>query len=104
MPSETARFDESGAYKPEHNKDSVEIPQVHPHPARSPIRAGPRLLQPAARLERAPAPPLFRTQARLPGPAALMLHAMCPNIGRPEEVPDGWRGNEAYRACTGENL
>ena len=51
--------------------------------------------------------PYFTDKPDWEGYAALMLHAahaIRPDIGRPEEVPENWREDEAYRASTGENL
>lgn len=54
-----------------------------------------------------PNQPYFTGKLDRDGYAALMLHAahaMRLDIGRPEEVPDVWQEDEAYKASTGENL
>lgn len=51
--------------------------------------------------------PYFTARLGWNGYAALMLHAahaIRPEIGRPEAVPEDWREDEAYKASTGENL
>ncbi|MDP9427096.1 MAG: hypothetical protein M3P37_13995 [Actinomycetota bacterium] len=51
--------------------------------------------------------PYFTDKPDCNGYAALMLHAahaMRPDLGRPEAVPEDWREDEAYKASTGENL